>query len=500
MQRSNPYADYGTVVTGNRFIGRGGQLETIKSRVFGERAFGSMAIFGFPRIGKTSLVAEAIRRSGNRSEEQRVVVAQVNVGTFGALGDLWRSVIRDIGNEVCRRGLDANRSGVETEVEKACVAECFGFHEHVRPVFAKLRNAGVRAVCVLDEFDEARRLFSEAPEWFHCLGELGSNEGFKAGIILVAKRPVAEIARRAGVETAYWRRVFSPLRLGPFSTEEAELFFCTLKSNGLSLCARGRDLVLEHCCTHPYLLDSLGFRAWGYTEQGGRADAEWIKRTCEDLIAEYALYISELNYREEEVRELRDEVSGTKSKGDCAYLWRAIDAGVREKKGVPRPEQPVDLDTVIRNGESSGVEFKSTLRRNLKTGRTDDAVQLAVLKTLAAFLNTEGGMLIVGVADDREPVGNVIKNDGFRNDDQMKLHLVGLVNNRMGTTVMTRIRVNFQEYRGAVVMVARCEPSPRPVYVTENGGPQFYVRSGPSSNKVQVDQIHGYINDRWPDG
>ena len=46
------------------------------------------------------------------------------------------------------------------------------------------------------------------------------------------------------------------------------------------------------------------------------------------------------------------------------------------------------------------MEFKSTLRLNLHTGQTDDRMQLAVLKTLAGFLNAQGGTLLIGVADD----------------------------------------------------------------------------------------------------
>ena len=52
-----------------------------------------------------------------------------------------------------------------------------------------------------------------------------------------------------------------------------------------------------------------------------------------------------------------------------------------------------DLSKVVMNGESEAVEFKSTLRTNLHTGNKDPRMELAVLKTLAGFLNTNGGTL-----------------------------------------------------------------------------------------------------------
>ena len=64
-----------------------------------------------------------------------------------------------------------------------------------------------------------------------------------------------------------------------------------------------------------------------------------------------------------------------------------------------------NAEELIKRGESKTLEFKSTLRWNLKEDRKDQAVTRAVLKTIAAFLNTEGGDLLIGVADDGSIVG-----------------------------------------------------------------------------------------------
>ena len=66
---------------------------------------------------------------------------------------------------------------------------------------------------------------------------------------------------------------------------------------------------------------------------------------------------------------------------------------------------------LIAGGEGAIVEFKATLRTNLHTGEKDPKMEQAVLKTLAGFLNKEGGTLVIGVADDGSPVG--VGADGF---------------------------------------------------------------------------------------
>src|SRR5690606_7134738 len=65
-----------------------------------------------------------------------------------------------------------------------------------------------------------------------------------------------------------------------------------------------------------------------------------------------------------------------------------------------------NAEELIKRKESKTLEFKSTLRWSLKDDNQDDeGVTHAVLKTIAAFLNTEGGGLLIGVADDGSVVG-----------------------------------------------------------------------------------------------
>ena len=58
-----------------------------------------------------------------------------------------------------------------------------------------------------------------------------------------------------------------------------------------------------------------------------------------------------------------------------------------------------DVKSRIAHGETSKLEFKSSLRWSLKANRDDSAMEIAVLKTISAFCNTEGGELLIVVSD-----------------------------------------------------------------------------------------------------
>jgi len=163
----------------------------------------------------------------------------------------------------------------------------------------------------------------------------------------------------------------------------------------------------------------------------------------------------------------------------------------------PKPEESVDtfdLASVIESGESGAVEFKSTLRTNLHTGEPDKRMEMAVLKTLAGFLNTYGGTLIIGVSDDGVPVG--IEADKFPNEDKMSLHLVNIVKARMGPHTMTSMHVHFDDHNGGRVLVIRCSRSPSPVFVKDGNIERFFVRTGPSTTELTASQAQDYISKR----
>ena len=83
------------------------------------------------------------------------------------------------------------------------------------------------------------------------------------------------------------------------------------------------------------------------------------------------------------------------------------------------------------------MEFKHTLRANLHTGEKDPRIELSVVRTVAAFVNSNGGILIIGAADDGDPVG--IESDDFDSEEEMYLYLINLLNNRLGPHHMINI-------------------------------------------------------------
>jgi predicted HTH transcriptional regulator len=167
--------------------------------------------------------------------------------------------------------------------------------------------------------------------------------------------------------------------------------------------------------------------------------------------------------------------------------------GVGEGNGSQDEILPVD--TLVADGESTQVEFKSTLRRNLHTGEPDKRIELSALKSIAGFLNGHGGTLIIGVADDGTPLG--IEEDEFPGEDKMYLHLVNLLTSRLGKKHMMYIHPRFEDYEGTRVLRVDCWEARSPVYVSDGGVDRFYLRTGAATSELQMSEAQAFIEQRF---
>ncbi len=163
--------------------------------------------------------------------------------------------------------------------------------------------------------------------------------------------------------------------------------------------------------------------------------------------------------------------------------------------GYLRSEMQTTTNALLTDGESEHVEFKSTLRYNLYTEKFDKNIEHAVLKTIAAFLNSEGGTLLIGVNDDGEPIG--LEKDAFKNDDKTSLFLINLIREHIGVHQMQFVSIVIETIHDVKVMRVDVKPCDIPSYLSHNNSQKFYVRTGASTNELPISEIYDFIRNRF---
>ncbi len=153
------------------------------------------------------------------------------------------------------------------------------------------------------------------------------------------------------------------------------------------------------------------------------------------------------------------------------------------------------LDQLIKNGEDLRLEFKSTLRWNLHADRKDPKIEHSVLKTIVAFLNTDGGTLLIGIDDNGELVG--IKADQFLNEDKYLLHFSNLVSSKIGSQYCRKIKWSLVSYKTGKVLCVECTPSTKAVFLKSDNEEQFFIRTGPATVELTTSQVLDYAQDHF---
>lgn len=162
---------------------------------------------------------------------------------------------------------------------------------------------------------------------------------------------------------------------------------------------------------------------------------------------------------------------------------------------------------LLTTGESGTVEFKSTARVNLRTGQKDERMEHVVAKTAAAFLNADGGALLIGVDDHGTPLGldADLATLKIPDVDRFELWLRDLITTTLGTAAAGLVKVDFAEVGEEPVRTAcrlQMTASPVPVYLRHgrNAPPELWVRVGNSTRQLTVDDAAAYVMQRWPLG
>jgi len=254
----NPFADVGSVVTADRFIGRKTEIELLSQRVLNSAGYGSIAVVGMPKVGKTSLVHHIFQENPKSLIRRNIIVSRFETGTFGR----WQSLFQAMVLETCEAIVRADRASSALIEISHLLQEAVTDDQLLllmRRFFRSARHDGLRLVIILDEFDAARYIFSGADRCFHLLRELASNPEFKVALVIVSKRELDDVARMAGHDSNYWANVLTTCYLRPFEQAEAEMFFEVLRQADVQLDRTEREWLLNQAGTHPFLMDLIGF-------------------------------------------------------------------------------------------------------------------------------------------------------------------------------------------------------------------------------------------------
>ena len=283
----NLFADYGNIVRGKRFIGRRDDLQVIENRVIRPREAGNLAIIGEPRIGKSSLVYKAIIERKDKLIAKRFLPIWINLATYDRAPLFFRSLVTRCVDEI--EELDWLSKPVRCAADRVLQDELSWSEGYgrIQRFFEKVRQSRIRVLFILDEFDNARRLFRGDISGFQGLRELSYRPEWRVTYITTSRRTIRDIEIQTQAISTF-DGTFRKHYLAMFGEEDLQEYFARLASIGISATSALKEHVAFYCGGHPYLLEMLGYEILEVFRDKQRIDAEKAaQRIAQDFLAQY---------------------------------------------------------------------------------------------------------------------------------------------------------------------------------------------------------------------
>ena len=161
----------------------------------------------------------------------------------------------------------------------------------------------------------------------------------------------------------------------------------------------------------------------------------------------------------------------------------------------------MSIDELLVNEESYTLEFKETMSWDVAKKQPSKTMKKAVARTVAAFMNSEGGVLLIGVDNNKNVHGlkrdlSLVKEGSV---DQFCLAFTAIIKDYIGKANWSFVKMEIVQKEDKQIAVVSVKASPRPVYLNPPGEKQeFCNRGGNSTQCLEIREANQYVRDHWP--
>ena len=165
----------------------------------------------------------------------------------------------------------------------------------------------------------------------------------------------------------------------------------------------------------------------------------------------------------------------------------------------PTIHEEYDILKLLNRKEDKRLEYKASLRWDVKLNQQNTALEEIIAKELCCFMNSGGGNLLIGVDDDGKAIGLEKDYSTFRDNssDGFSQHLTNMVNKYLDKNSNAYFEASFHRLDGKEICLCKIKSAPRPVYLTKNNEKRFFVRMNNTCQPLDMEEAHKYISEHW---
>lgn len=324
-------------VTGTSFFGREALLNSLSTWIQ-EPVARSLSLVGPARVGKSSLMKEALERNRACFEgaDAHQILIFLTLDKCGTVKELWSRLFFEVEKSLRRAELMTE----ELEQELTWVNWDAGTWYHImEPCLTKmlqrLARQDIYLLLVLDEFDRARELFQDGWHHFGLLRSYASDAYIKVKCATLSRRR-PHVIEGVSEGRSSFHGVFAEEQIRPFDEKEMQAYFAALAQYDVVLDQELREQLYYSAGTYPYLLCIYAHKLVEYRQQGRDIDLSLFREIYWNKLPTIDQFYQDIARRlveDKDMDTLLEYFFGTGQKAD----WRTLDLlssmGLLQKRG-----------------------------------------------------------------------------------------------------------------------------------------------------------------------
>ena len=191
-----------------------------------------------------------------------------------------------------------------------------------------------------------------------------------------------------------------------------------------------------------------------------------------------------------------DQLITSKDGADGSINSQEIDKIIEEKLGIKIKKHDFSFKNLE---ESENVEFKSSVAWDYNNERKNKDLEIVIAKTIFAFMNSYGGLLVIGVDDNKIILGlekdfKLLKK---QDEDGFQLKITEIISKFIGKEFAQSVSCSFEKVNGKKIAIVNIKEADEPTFVEDKNESKFFIRTNNSTQPLNQKESHNYIKKHW---
>ncbi len=166
-----------------------------------------------------------------------------------------------------------------------------------------------------------------------------------------------------------------------------------------------------------------------------------------------------------------------------------------QKLKIQHNQLTESVRSIIKNGENENVEFKRSFRYDYRIGHPEKSMEVLLMHSVAGFMNSKGGILIIGVEKDGHIKG--LADDYFslgrKTREGFEKRFSEAIASKLGSDICSLVHLAFHEIGDMEICSVYIEKAHRPVYIREGENTVFFLRTGNVHQPLNTQETVEYL-------